>query len=173
MLALGPAFLGCAPAQAQQVTANGAANAVIVAPLSLASNQSMNFGRIAAGNGAGTVLLNPDTLVCTSTGPIIRTGVCQPAEFGGMGTRRMLVRITLPNSVALNRVGGGAAMTINAITLDATPDLVRFGNGNNARWEILPNNGVFDFRVGGRLNVGANQLGGVYNGSFVVTVQYQ
>lgn len=173
VLAFTLATLSANPAKAQAVAATGTGTATVVSPLSLVANQAMNFGRIAPAPTAGTVLLNPDTLACTVTGAIARVGTCQPAEFSGMGVRRMLVRITLPTSITLTRVGGGATMAVNAITLDPTPDLVQVGNGNNRRWEIQPNDGIFDFRVGGTLNVGANQLGGVYTGTFVVTVQYQ
>lgn len=179
VLAFTLATLAANPAQAQRVSANGASTAVVVAPLALVANQSLNFGRVAPGNAAATVTLNPDTLACTTTGPIARTGVCQPAEFSGMGTRRMTLRIQIPASITLTRVGGGATMTVSALALDTTPDLQFLGgNGNglgngNRRYQIVPNNGIFDFRVGGTLNVGANQLGGVYNGTFVVTVQYQ
>ena len=161
------------PAQAQAVSATANSQAVVVASLSLVSNQTMNFGRIAPSAAGGTVALNPDTNVCTVTGTIVRVGACQPAEFSGMGVRRMRVRITLPTTITLTRAGGGATMLVNNIVLDPTPDLVPIGNGNSRRWEIQPNNGIFDFRVGGTLNVGANQLGGTYNGTFVVTVQYQ
>lgn len=162
-----------APAQAQSVSATANSQAVVVAPLSLSANQAMNFGRIAPSAAGGTVALNPDTNVCTVTGTIVRVGPCQPAEFTGMGVRRMRVRITLPTTITLTRAGGGATMTVNNIVLDPTPDLVPIGNGNNRRWEIQPNDGIFDFRIGGTLTVGANQLGGTYNGTFVVTVQYQ
>ena len=119
------------------------------------------------------MVLNPDTNVCTTTGTIVRVGTCRPAEFSGMGVRRMRVRITMPTTITLTRAGGGATMTINNLVLDNTPDLVAIGNGNNRRWEIQPDDGIFDFRIGGTLNVGANQLGGTYNGTFVVTAQYQ
>ncbi|MFM6950270.1 MAG: DUF4402 domain-containing protein [Novosphingobium sp.] len=172
MLVLGLAFLGCAPAQAQRVTNSGSASAVVVAPLALTSNQALNFGRVAAGSAAGTVELNPDTLSCTLTGPIVRIGSCRPAEFTGMGVSGMIVRITLPSTITLNRNGGGATMKINAITLGAMPDLVRYRTSLR-RWVIQPTNGIFDFRVGGTLMVGANQLTGVYSGNLDVTVQYQ
>ena len=178
-LAFALAMLSASPAHAQRVVANGSAEAIIVAPLALIANEALNFGRIAPGAAAGTVTLNPDTLACTTTGPIARTGVCQPAEFSGMGTRKMTVRIQIPTTITLTRAGGTQTMTVNNLVLDTTPDLTFLGgNGNglgngNRRYEIAPTNGIFDFRIGGRLNVGANQLGGIYNGSFAVTVQYQ
>jgi Domain of unknown function (DUF4402) len=33
--------------------------------------------------------------------------------------------------------------------------------------------GVIDFRIGGRLNVGANQASGLYTGTFTLTMDYQ
>jgi len=179
VLAFTLATFSANPARAQAVAATGTGTATVVAPLALVANQALNFGRVAPGTAAGTVLLNPDTLACTTTGPIARTGVCQPAEFTGMGTRRMTLRIQIPTTVTLTRVGGTQTMTVTGLTLDTTPDLQFLGgNGNglgsgNRRYQIVPTNGIFDFRVGGTLNVGANQLGGIYNGTFVVTVQYQ
>ncbi len=171
ILGLGLAFLGCTPAQAQRVTDTGSASAVVVAPLSLTSNQALNFGRIAAGNAAGTVVLSPTTLVCTPTGPIKRIGTCQPAEFTGMGAMGMALRIGLPTNVILTRTKGGATMAINALTIGSTSSLASVFAG--AWWRIQSSSGIFNFRVGGTLVVGANQPSGVYNGSFVVLVQYQ
>ncbi len=170
-----------APAQAQsrdRATTAATAQAVVVAPLALVANQVMNFGLVAPGTAAGTVTLNPDTLVCSTTGPIVRVRACQPAEFTGMGTRRMRVRIQIPTTITLAGPGG-ASMLVDNVTLDTTPDLVFIGgNGNglnngNRRYEIGPASGIFTFRVGGRLNVGANQAGGVYSGTFTVLAQYQ
>lgn len=55
------------------------------------------------------------------------------------------------------------------------PDIVQVPSPGNSppRYEIASNSGIFTFRVGARLNVGTNQAPGVYNGNFVVTVQYQ
>jgi hypothetical protein len=173
LLAAVLSVIGGTPVQAQVVTTTASAEAIVVSPLSLVANETMNFGRIAPSPAGGTVVLNPDTNACTVTGTIIRVGTCQPAEFTGMGVRRMRTRITIPTTITLTRVGGGATMTVSNLTLDTTPDLLPIGNGNNRRWEIQPASGIFDFRVGGTLTVGPNQAGGTYNGTFVVTVQYQ
>jgi spore coat protein U-like protein len=178
-LVLAWSSLGFSPVHAQNTVATVRAEAIVVAPLALVANEDLNFGRIAPTPAGGTVTLNPDTNVCTTTGTIVRVGTCQPAEFSGMGIRRMRLRIQIPTTITLTRVGGTQTMTVDNVTLDSTPDLVFVGgNGNglgngNRRYEIVPNNGIFDFRIGGRLNVGPNQLGGTYNGTFVVTVQYQ
>ncbi len=175
VLVLAFALLSAKPIHAaERAVASGAADAVVVEPLSLIANEALNFGRVAAGTTAGTVLLNPNTLACTTTGPIFRTGVCQPAEFTGMGTRRLTVRIQMPTSVTLTRAGGTQTMSVTGLSLDTTPDLVFFnGNGANTRYQIAPASGIFTFRIGGTLNIAANQQSGIYNGSFAVTVQYQ
>jgi hypothetical protein len=121
--------------------------------------------------------MNPDTQVCTTTGGVVHTGACTAAQVVGMGVRRMTLRIAVPTSVTLTGPGG-RTMVVNNMTLDTTPEL-RFIGGNglglgagNRRYEISSLLGIFAFRIGGTLNVGANQGGGVYTGTFPVTVQY-
>ena len=45
--------------------------------------------------------------------------------------------------------------------------------GNAERYTITTNSGIYLLNIGGRLNVNANQVAGVYNGSITVSVQYQ
>lgn len=165
-------------ASAQVATAQGSATAAIVTPLTLIKVQDLNFGRIAALPTAGTVTVDVNTGVCSTTGGLAQQGTCQFAEFAGMGVRRMTVRIQVPTSITITGPGG-ASMLVNTITLGTSPDLSYIGgNGNglgngNRRYQINSNTGLFTMRVAGRLNVGANQAPGVYAGSFPVTVQYQ
>jgi spore coat protein U-like protein len=173
LVALALASLLAQPVAAQVVTASAGAQASIVEPLSLLKLQDLDFGRMAARPTAGTVTVNPNTGACTVTGPILHTGGCQFAEFGGQGVRRMRVRIQLPATITLTGPGG-ATMTANTLTLGLAPDLTQLpGSPGNPRYEIGSNSGIFTFRVGARLNVGANQAPGVYNGTFNVTVIYQ
>lgn len=171
-------MLQAAPAWAgpnDTATTTGAGTAVVVTPLSLVKVRDLDFGRIAARTTAGTVTLDPDQLTCAAV-TVIHAGACQPAEFAGMGSRRMMVRFQIPTTVTLT--GPGANMTVTNLTLDTTPDLTYVGgNGNglgngNRRYQIVPASGIFTFRVGGRLNVNANQASGRYTGTFTVTVQY-
>lgn len=165
-------------AKGTPVVATARAQATVVSPLTLVKVQDLKFGRIAARTTAGTVTVNPDTGVCTVTGPILETGGCQFAAFAGMGARRMTVRIQLPGTITLNGPAG-ATMQVDTLTLGTSPDLTFIGgngngNGNgNQRYEINSNTGIFTFRVGGRLTVGANQRSGVYSGNFTVQVNYQ
>lgn len=173
-LAAIPLLAVSAPAQAQAVSTNATAQAVIVEPLALIKIRDLNFGRLAPVPAAGTITVNPDTGACSVTGAVVSAGGCGYAEFGGQGVRRMRIRITLPTTVTLTGPGG-ATMTANTFTLGLAPDIVLVPTPGNApqRYEIASNSGIFAFRVGGRLNVGANQAPGVYNGNFTITVQYQ
>lgn len=173
LLALACAGLITAPAQAQTASTTGAAQAAIVEPLALLKLQDLRFGRMAVSPTAGTVTVNPNTGACTVTGGVISTGSCGYAEFGGQGVRRMRVRIQLPTTITLTGPGG-ATMVANNLTLGLAPDLTQLpGAPGNPRYEIASNSGIFTFRVGARLNVGANQAPGIYTGTFAVTVQYQ
>lgn len=171
--------LVCAPmlasaAQAQTASTNGTAQAVIVEPLALIKIEDLRFGRMAAGPAAGTVTVDPNTGACAVTGGVVSAGGCGFAEFGGQGRRRMRMRITLPTTVVLTGPGG-ATMTASTFTLGLAPDVIQIPAPGNSppRYEIASNSGIFTFRIGGRLSVGANQLPGLYTGTFNVTVQYQ
>ena len=183
-IALGLVLLVPAPAAAQ--TATGTAQAVIVEPLGLVKVQDLKFGRIAATTSGGTIVVNADTGACTASGGVLSAGGCGSAQFAGRGVRRLTVRIQLPATVNLTGPAG-AIMVADAITLGASPDLAFLGGGNGngngngngggqgsvPRYQVSASSGIFTFRLGGRLNVGAGQRPGQYSGTFPVTVQYQ
>lgn len=167
-----------------KVTASGGARAVILVPLTLVKSQDMNFGKIAVSNVAGTVVLNGQTNACTTTGGVFETSSCQAAVFTGMGTKNMNARISL-TSVS-NLAGPGTAMTLTNVFLTNDATISFSGNPNangqgvgltqgngNQRYSIVSSTGIFTLKLGGTLNVNANQAPGVYTGSITVTVQYQ
>lgn len=150
------------------------ASTVIVRPLSVVKSEDMDFGTIIPSTG-GTVTIVPTlSPVCTTTGALIRSGECQPAEFVGAGSFGQLVRIRIPPGGQMTVTNGtGGTMLVNNMTVDGPPDLalVRL-TPRMYRGLILNLSGIFYFRVGGRLNVGANQAGGTYTGTFDVDIQY-
>ena len=162
-----------APAFAQANVAEAATEAVIVAPLSLAATAPMQFGRIAPTSAGGIVIIGSDGTSCTTKGELLRSGPCQAAGFAGTGTGKMRMRVALPQTVTLTRADGGAAMTITGLALIAAPDLISIGYSGMPHWEIQPDSAVFDFKVGGTLNVAADQPEGLYDGTFAVTIAYQ
>jgi hypothetical protein len=72
-----------------------------------------------------------------------------------------IVKISLPKkAVTLIRVGGIETMTLDSWTL----------NGASSRNVVAHE--TFEFRVGGTLHVNANQVEGMYVGTFDVTLTY-
>ena len=172
-------FLWAAPAYAQAVesdTASAQIQTVIQTPGSIDKTADMNFGSIVQPNNAGTVVLTPGASpTCTTTGGLVRTGVCRAARFSIFGRRNWKVRIRENNGGVVTLNGpAGATMTMNAITI-ATADMtpVNGGNGwNLGRYNIDNNTGVTEFWLGGTLNVGVAQTPGVYTGTVVVQIQF-
>jgi Domain of unknown function (DUF4402) len=155
--------LASAPAMAATIT--GTVELVIVEPFTIVKLQDLEFGSVLPSAAAGTVTINPNTLARTTAGGVTAApGGHNPAEFITRGSpgRRVLVRLPT-GTVTLARIGGGATMTVSNFTRNGAPPTST----------PLDAAGYLTFRVGGRLNVGANQLPGRYTGSFTVEVQYQ
>jgi hypothetical protein len=168
-------FAGSLPGPAAAETFAAPSQASVVTPLSLTKTSDMVFGTIASPVAAGTVVLTPAS-TCTTTGGLVRTGTCQAAAFAGLGTANQVVKLNLPN-YPITISNGAQSMSITGRTFDPGADLNHLSgnvNGNGAiRYRIVPANGIFTFRLGGTLNVGANQQAGVYTGTFSVSLDYQ
>ena len=159
--ALCAACFAAHPALAATASLNS--EAVIVTPNSLVKTDDLAFGTIVPSATAGTVTIAAATGNRTSTGGATPSGTgFQRAEFVGMAGIGILMNVTLPSgtTTTLNRVGGGASMTAT----------LAVEGGTCLRW--LPGTGVQTFRVGGTLNVGANQAAGQYVGTFTLQVNY-
>lgn len=157
--------LGFAAAANAQASANGTATAVIVTPISIAPNATLNFGNIAVTTlgGAGTVTVSSAGARTKSGGVTFpaQTGSPIAGSFDVSGTANYTYAITLPanNTVVLTRVSGTETMAVNSFeTNTASPQLN--GSGNQT------------FNVGATLSVAANQAAGSYTGSYPVTVNY-
>lgn len=161
-----------APAMAQSEQASAEARLVLVTPLSFIKEYDLEFGSLVAGDTAGTVTLNPDSTVQTTGGVQVISGTIRPARFHGFGSFRQNVLINLDaNSYLLQRQGGTETMRLDRITIGSTPPtrIFRFPR----RFFIGANNGYFNFDLGGRLTVAANQTPGTYQTTFRVTLAYQ
>jgi hypothetical protein len=159
------------------LVATAPSEAVVVTPLSLVKESDMDFGKIIQPTAPGTVVLTPTvTPTCTVTGGLIRTSTCQAAQFWGLGSVDRIVNINRPNS-PLTISNGAQTMNITNITIDTGTDLTYVsGNlsGNGVvRYKIAAPGGLFGFRLGGTLNVAANQAPGLYTATFQVSIQYQ
>jgi Domain of unknown function (DUF4402) len=165
-LALAASFLA-PPAHAE--TLAGEAQIAVVRPLSFIQVDNLDFGSIIPSNTASTVTLTPSGTRTATGGAVLVGNTHQSGRFAGMGTvlQRVRVRIT-PTNITLT--GPGPAMTVDNVTIDPQGTLLQLGASPN--YIILPLNGIFWFRVGGRLTVGANQPAGFYSGTFNATLDY-
>ncbi|MEO1169719.1 MAG: DUF4402 domain-containing protein [Pseudomonadota bacterium] len=135
--------------------------AVIVTPLSLVNTTDLEFGTLLAGSTAGTVVINPNNDARSTTGGVTAAGSGgQAAQFWTYGGPRQFIYVTRGPLPVLDRVGGGGSMNVSRLTL------------NGSVFRYLNSAGLLDLRVGGTLQVGADQAPGTYEGDFQITVTY-
>ena len=160
--------LTSAPAVLAQ-TGTAEADAVVVSPLSLVPVDDLNFGNLIPGLTGGTAVVST-TGVRTVTGSVVAAGgTVSNAEFQGYGSRNRFVYITSgAGTYILNRIGGGAAMTMRSLTLQTDnltptffPGLFRISSTD-----------VITLRIGATLDVGPSQQSGIYEATFPVTMNY-
>jgi spore coat protein U-like protein len=158
---LAAALLAPAPAHAAGAVPVAKASIGVLHPLTLVLKGDLDFGTIAR-TGAGTVVIDPDTNIMTTTGGVVPLGgLPTAATFIGAAGSASVVIIRIPNgSIPITRVGGSETMLVSNFKLQ----------GQNKR--NLARQESFEFRVGATLNVGAAQVDGTYVGTFDVTVQY-
>lgn len=150
-------------AQAADVGASPAAtgSAEILLPSSFTKLMDMDFGLLTVG-AAGTAILDSNTdSIVTTGGVVVAGGSPHAARFAAVSPTRNIVKISLPKqAVTLTRVGGTETMTVDTWTI----------NGLVLRNVVAHES--FEFKVGGTLHVGANQVEGSYIGQFDVTLNY-
>jgi hypothetical protein len=162
---------------AAQVQEPALVRSEILDPMTLQNDADMDFGDIIPGTAAGTVVMTPSaTPTCTASAGLVRSGPCKAAEFSGtaFAGAELRVRRPTPNSITLTGPGG-ATMTVTTFTLGSTAPTVYLGNPGNSpnhRFRVDAPDGSYTFYVGATLNVGANQLPGIYNGAFQIDVTY-
>ncbi|QJQ32180.1 DUF4402 domain-containing protein [Sphingomonas lacunae] len=164
-------FALAAPAQAQTAGDSEAARseAIILRPLSFFRVQDLEFGDFVPGATGGVVRVLPNG-TRTATGSITLVGANhQPARFAGLGTFNRQVDISVSaNSIQLT--GPGAPMTLSQFEIGSTPTAIL--TTTPLRFRIASTTGIFNFPIGGRLAVNANQAAGTYAGTFVITLNY-
>ena len=163
--------IGLAALPAHAASRQATVRTAIRGALTLSNSTPLDFGKIIRGTAAGTVTINPQTGARTSAGGVIPIGTgFSRAAFSASGTANTLVRITVASgTIPVRRVSGTQTMAINTLRLSADGSAPRTVNHNRT----LPATGTVNFAIAGRLNVAANQVAGVYAGTFAVTVNYQ
>lgn len=162
------------PAEAQNSFAGqGLSEAVVVSPLSFFKVDDLVFGRIVPGTTAGTVVIAPNGTRTATGGVRLASGVPhQPAAFAGRGSFNQIVTISInATSRTLTRQGGTQTMVMDTFVIGSTPTTTL--TTAPLAFRIANANGMFQFPVGARLRVGANQAPGIYAGTFTLTLNYQ
>lgn len=162
------------PAGAKE-TGTAQMSARIDTPIIIVNSADMDFGKIAYAPTAGTVVMSATaSSTCGTTGGLVRTGTCRAAKFEGSVRFLFNLQVTQPAGNSINLSGpGGATMRLDNFTYGAGPGMLDLGQtGTNHRFWILNLNGSYSFYMGGTLRVGANQMPGVYNGTFEIQLNY-
>lgn len=154
-------------------TVNGTtAGAKLIVPMTLTERAPLHFGTINLLSSApGTVILPSDNTSRSFTGGAVASSVAPlatNAAFDVAGTKNVTYALTLPSAITVTEtVLGTASMTINDLK-------ARFvGNpGADATTSVLSATGTDSFKIGGTLIVAASQIGGIYAGTFNVSVDY-
>jgi hypothetical protein len=146
---------------------DGSANALVIEPLSIVEFAAMDFGTVAGGPGADTIILTTagGRSVGGTDARLIATGAGAAGNFTITGEPSQTYILSISAGATLTD-GGANSMTVDTFTNDAPPTPTLDGAGSDT------------LLVGGTLNIGANQAGGTYStgsagGSpYVVTVNY-
>lgn len=129
--------------------------ATILTPISISKQADLGFGEVYPdGSVTGTVTVDYAGGRTFQGGASAGTTPGSAGAFTVSGEIGSTYSLTIPGSV--NLVGPGTDMLVNL--------------NNNASGDLSL--GSDTFKIGGVLNVGANQSSGAYSATFVVTVNY-
>lgn len=156
----------------ESVTVSSEVTAIVVQRLSFIKTQDLDFGQFAVTNRAGTVTIAPNG-TRTSTGGVLLAGRSgQPASFSGYGFPNQTVRISVSSATGtVTRQGGTQTMRFDTFIVGSTPQAQI--TTQPLAFRIASANGMFAFPLGATLRVNANQVPGVYVGTFNVVLEYQ
>lgn len=159
-IALCAALIAATPAYAQF---QRDLNVKVMSSVTVQNDVPLDFGTIIPGNTLSRLRLDADSgdLSLFSGDAIIAGGTPQRASFTITADPNERVRVTFSqNRVDLVRVGGTETLRINRFRV------------NGGRNKFTDASGNAEFLVGGQVRVTAGQAGGVYRGSFELTVDY-
>ena len=174
------AFGTPAPALAQAVSDSQLveAQAVILETGSIVNIDAMDFGRIAQPAAPGTVTMTPAAVATCSTSRRHRPSQRLPAgAVRAHGPQELADPHPQQSGTTITLDGPGpATMTITNLTIGVTDMVIAPGGpnppGTFGRWRITSDTGMAEFRIGGRLNIGALQAPGDYVGKIEIMVNF-
>lgn len=138
------------------------AKAKVTKPLALSSRQNLDMGTLTLGTGtwSGAVvqLARTGTLTCPAN--VTCSGATQVALYNVTGSNRERISIIAPNVTLVNQ--SDPTKTLRMVV--DSPGTVQIPNSGNQ--------GV-TFPLGGSITLDSTTAGGVYSGTFNVSVDYQ
>lgn len=142
----------------------------LIVPMGVSETSALHFGTLILKDAlAGTCTLPSNSTTRSFSSNIVASGIgtqAKNAAYDVTGTKNSTYLLTLPTSVIVTEPGANKTMTIDNFKASFTNGAV------NATSSTLGSDGKDHFTVGGTLNIGADQAGGVYTGTFNVTVDY-
>ena len=148
-----------------QNSAEGTATvaAKIVSPITISSDQNLNFGSIVKTSTGGTVTLHPKTgkRTYSDNKMEVNSSSFALAMFNVSIEENYTYSVTIANTVLKSTAAGAADMP-----LEFTHSFDPTSNASSGNTKL-------SFGVGGKLTVNANQTVGSYTGDAVVTVSYE
>lgn len=175
ILAVIALMLGYSASAVAQTSASEETNAgaVLIVAMTLTETAPLHFGSIVLTTTAGgTVVLPSNSTTRSFTGGVATsaaTPVATNAAYNVTGTGLETYALTLPASTTVTHTTVGAGVNTMTITLMKA----RFnGAGADAVTSTLASNGTDSFTLGGTLTVQENQVGGIYAGTFNVSIDY-
>jgi hypothetical protein len=159
-IALACALAGAVPAHAASQVVQ--VNASVVKPLALDWVQNLDLGTITLGpgtwNNVTIAVSQAGVLTCNSVN-VTCTGATQAATYNVSGNKSQAVQISCPNVTLVNQ--GDPTKSLVLVT-NAPASLVLANSGKPGT----------NFSIGGSITLNSNTAGGVYAGTFNVTVDY-
>lgn len=154
-------------------TENTAAGAVLITAMGISETAPLHFGsNVLTDALGGTVVLPSANTTRTYTGGVATsaaTPVATNAAYSITGTGLETYAITLPTSTTVTHT----TVATGVFTMTITDMLAYVASASaNSVTGTLDAAGDDSFTLGGTLNVQAAQIGGIYAGTFDVTVDY-
>lgn len=154
------AIVGAGPALAASKVAP--VKASVTKPLTLSWVKDLDLGSVVLGPGIwsnATIGISQAGVFSCTNGNLTCTGTTQAASYSVTGSNNEVVQISAPNVILTNQSDPTQTLTL---VVDNPGTVVIQGSGKKGT----------PFSLGGSINLDSTTAGGVYAGTFNVTVDY-
>lgn len=157
-------------AQTSATVTATAAGAKLIVPMTITQTAPLHFGTITLFTGAGGTCLLPSNSTVRVFDGGLKASTVAPlatnAAYNVTGTKNVTYALNLPVTITVTETTSSATMIISSLTAHFNAPSA------DAFVSTLSATGTDSFTVGGTLTVPASQAGGIYAGTFSVSVDY-